>query len=306
MIIGSQSDPNAQYVAQAVARQKGEVCFFDAKTQPEEEGLVWHEGEVLLNERPLHSYRSFYLKSIHLSLPVADPGHFSSRNLETWQEQYVAARERHSFLTAILKDLDEQPQTCFVNSISSIDLHFFKVLQLSRLRRAGLDVPATMASTSPDAVRSFAAQYGSVIYKPLSGGALVQRLTEADLAPERLTLIQHAPVLFQEEIQGDEFRVYVLDGEPVAAFQLPTKGVVDARQALDKVQPAELPVSIWAKCIKAAQVAGVLFSAIDMRRTQEGREVILECNPTPAISFFDDPVDGVVIKRLAGYLVKQA
>ncbi|RYZ37875.1 MAG: hypothetical protein EOO71_26270 [Myxococcaceae bacterium] len=140
----------------------------------------------------------------------------------------------------------------------------------------------------------------------LHGGALVQKIGEADLTEERMALLANCPVLFQQQIQGDEFRAYVLDGEPVAAFRIPTEGVVDARQNLDKVKPGRLPKEAWELCIRGAKALGMVFTAVDLRRTPEGAFVALEFNPTPAISFFDDPRDGKVITRLSSYLVAKA
>ena len=165
---------------------------------------------------------------------------------------------------------------------------------------------ASLGTATPDAVREFVARHGAVIYKPLGGGALVQKVGEADLTDARLQLVANCPVLFQEQIVGDEFRAYVLDGEPVAAFRIPTEGVVDARQNLDKVTPGRLPKEAWELCIRGAKALGMVFTAVDLRRTKEGAFVALEFNPTPAISFFDDPRDGKVITRLASYLVAKA
>jgi glutathione synthase/RimK-type ligase-like ATP-grasp enzyme len=305
VIVGSSRDPNACYVAAAVERLGGQAFFFETAKVPEQQPLSWVDGVVMCGGVPLHAFSSFYLKAIHLSIPTADPGHFSARNADTWHEQYVAERERHSFLTSVLRSL-ETPERTFVNSIASIDLHFLKLHQLAILAQHGVPVPSSLGTCDPEAIQAFVAQYESVIYKPFAGGTLVRRLSEADLDPQRLAHLRNAPVLFQEEIKGEEFRVYVLDGQPVKAFQLPTEGVVDAREALDGVVPVALDDDVWSICIEAAKAVGLVFSAVDVRRTPEGRIVVLECNPTPAISFFDDPKEGTVITALASFLLSRA
>lgn len=83
----------------------------------------------------------------------------------------------------------------------------------------------------------------------------------------------HCPVLFQEEILGEEFRAYVLDGEPVGAFSLPTEGLVDAREAVDQARPAVIPEEAWTLCVRAASVLGLSWTAVDMRRQADGRFV---------------------------------
>jgi glutathione synthase/RimK-type ligase-like ATP-grasp enzyme len=92
----------------------------------------------------------------------------------------------------------------------------------------------------------------------------------------------------------------------VAAFQIPTEGVVDARQNLAHVRPARLPEEAWRVCLRGARALGLVFTAVDLRRESDGRFVALEFNPTPAIAFFEDPRRGKVISRLAEYLVAKA
>lgn len=303
-ILGSIADEHSQYVAQAVTDVGGQAWIVETSRVPEHSTLSWHDGEVWSDGRPLHECRCFYLKAIHLSLPTHDPQAFSHRNFEIWHEQYAAERERHSFLASIFRCLHAE-ERCFVNPIETFDLHFLKLFQLSLLRSQQIPVPASLATSDPNAVMAFVEQYPSVIYKPLSGGALVRRFSVRDQTPERLQLLRNAPVLFQEEVKGEEFRAYVLDGEPVAAVQIPTEGVVDAREALEHARPATLPTEAWELAIRTAQTLGVIFGAVDMRLSTDGRWVILECNPTPAITYFDTH-DKLIVSRLAAYLLEHA
>lgn len=304
-IIGTRGDDATRYVAAAVERRGATPLLMETEAIPDALSLTWDEGRVQLGPSPLSDVRAFYVKTLRLSLPLPEPAALAERNFERWQEQYLAERERQSLLYGVLHSLSLDAST-FINPVQAIAAHGLKLQQLDRLRRSGLPVPATLASSSPDAVRDFASRHPSVIYKPLAGGAVVRRLEAADLEDERLGLLGNCPVLFQAEIPGEEFRVYVLDGEPVAAFQIPTEGVVDARANLAQVRPAELPPDAWELCVKAAGTLEMVFTAIDMRRTPEGGWVLFECNPTPAISFFDDPHEGVVVSRLADHLVSHA
>lgn len=305
VVVSSQKDEQAKYVMEGIVRRGGHALLLETARVPEQAGLSWEEGRVSYQGQALEEYRSFYVKSIYLSLPSEDPGHFSSRNFSVWQEQYIAERERHSFLTSVLRSLQDDGRS-FVNPMQAMDLHFLKLYQLARLRQAGVRVPASLGTCSAEAIQAFAQKHEGVIYKPLAGGALVRRLASEDLAPQRLALLQNAPVLFQEEVLGEEYRAYVLDGEPVTAFQIPLDGAVDARTRLDHVEPAELPEEGWELCIRAVEALGLVFSAVDLRRTKEGEYVIFECNPTPAISYFEDPVDGKIVNRLAQYLLAKA
>ncbi len=305
VLIGSRSDDATRYVAEAVERRRARAIILETERIPDVTTLAWEDGVVHWEGECLSDLRSFYVKNLRLSLPVPEPEALSQRNFTRWQEQYLAERERQSFLHSVVRALHRRGCS-FVNPMEAVELHYLKLHQLSLLARHKVPVPASLGTSSPEAVRAFFARHPHVIYKPLGGGALVRKLGEADLTDERLALLGNCPVLFQEQILGDEFRAYVLAGEPVAAFQIPTEGVVDVRQNLDGVRPARLPRAAWELCVRGAKALGMVFTAVDLRRTREGAFVALEFNPTPAISFFDDPREGKVITRLASYLVAQA
>ena len=304
-VIGSVTDEHTQYMMEAVKRRRARALLVETASVPESATLSWEEGVVRYQGERLDELRAFYIKRIQLSLPMPDPAELVGRNFTTWQEQYIAERERQSLLLSVLRALN-RPGRAFINPLEAIELHYLKVHQLTLLRRHKIPVPPSLGTCDPQAVREFVSTHGSVIYKPLGGGALVRRVGEEDLTDARLALLGNSPVLFQAEIRGDEFRAYVLDGEPVAAFRIPTDGVVDARENIARVKPARLPEEAWRLCIKGARALGMVFTAVDLRRDADGRFVALEFNPTPAISFFEDPRRGKIISALAGYLVAKA
>ena len=305
-VIGSNSDEHTRYVAEAVQRRRARVVLVETAGVPDSSTLTWDQGSVWYQGERLDDIRSFYIKRLQLSLPMPDLDQLAERPFDTWQEQYVAERERQSLLQSVLRALGQMKGRTFVNPYEALELHLLKLYQLTLLQRHKIPVPPSLGTCDPQAVRDFVTRHGSVIYKPLGGGAMVRRLDEEDLTDTRLSLLGNCPVLFQAEILGDEFRAYVLADEPVAAFRIPTEGVVDARQNIEQVKPARLPAEAWQVCIRAARAVGMVFTAVDLRRDADGRFVVLECNPTPAISFFDDPRRGKVITALSRYLVEKA
>jgi hypothetical protein len=70
-----------------------------------ERELSWERGTVRYQGQSLEDIRSFYLKRVQLSLPMPDPSGLAERNFSTWQEQYIAERERQSFLMSVLRSL---------------------------------------------------------------------------------------------------------------------------------------------------------------------------------------------------------
>lgn len=304
-ILGAASDPQAQAMIHLLEARGGHPLLLDTSKIPEARALSYERGQAFYEGQALGEIRVCYLRSIHLSFPTVDPGFFSERNFSIWQEQYIAERERHSLITSILRNL--QSEGCLmINPVESFDLHFLKLHQLHRLQKAGVEIPASLGTCDPEALEPFAARYPSVICKPLGGGAMVRRLQEADHTPEMRARLKDCPFLFQEEILGREFRAYLLEGEPLQAFELPTEGVVDAREAIERVKPASLPPEVWDVCLRAARALGLIFTAVDLRITAEGRIVVFECNPTPAVGFFEDALQGVINPRLADFLLSKA
>jgi glutathione synthase/RimK-type ligase-like ATP-grasp enzyme len=305
-VIGSTLDQHTHYVADALKRRRAKVVLLETAAIPEAATLSWQQGAVSFQGERLDQVRCFYLRRLQLSTPQPDTSSFADRNFPTWQEQFAAERERQSFLLSVLRGLALGGRH-FVNPPQAIDLHLLKLHQLELLQRAKVPVPVTLATCDGEVVRAFHARHQKVIYKPLAGGAHARRLTATDLTPERLELLRNCPALFQAEVEGDEFRAYVLDGEPVAAFQIPTDGPeVDARHNIDRARPAKLPKEGWAAALKAARTLGLVFTGVDLRRDREGRFVVLECNPTPAISFYSDPRTGLLMKRLVSHLLAHA
>ncbi|MFC1706304.1 RimK family alpha-L-glutamate ligase [Planctomycetota bacterium] len=303
-VCGSGSDVHVRYVARAIERQGARVLFVDTALVPERKPLSWSLGKTTYDGCDLTEIRAVYVKSLSWSLPAVDPFELPHRNFARWQDKLVAERERHSFLGAVLRELD-QPHVTFVNPLDTFSLHYMKPHQLGVLMRAGLPVPDSLATCDPEAARAFLDSHEAVICKPLAGGAHVRKVEAAD-ANGRLDLVRNAPVLLQEQVVGEEFRAYVLDSEPVKAFRVPTGDAADARENVADCVPAELPEEAWELCVRAASALGLTFTAADLRRRSDGRFVILELNPTPAISFYDDPREGKVISRLASFLVAHA
>src|SRR4029453_10019169 len=76
----------------------------------------------------------------------------------------------------------------------------------------GFAIPATLLTTDPAAAQAFWEQYGTVIYKSLSGvRSIVARLTPAHRG--RLADLATCPTQFQQYIPGHDYRVPVVGGE---------------------------------------------------------------------------------------------
>lgn len=303
VVVSAGTDETAVGVQQALTRLGARVHFFDTSLVPEASPLSLHDGEVRAGDVRLSDARSVYVKSVHLAVPLFDVDSLAQRKPKPWPQRWVAERERHALITSALRTM-EAAGTHFVNPVSRFEVHLLKPLQRELLARAGVHVPASLTTNDPQAVRAFAEAHGEVIYKPLAGGALVRKLTAPDL--RRLASLATAPVLFQERIEGLEYRVTVLAGEVVGAYLLPARGVVDAREVLERAKKVKAPRQVAAACVKAADALGLVFTSVDVRVNDDGEPFVLECNPTPSIAFYESPSRSPILKALAAHLLAHA
>lgn len=295
-IIGPRGN-ETERVARAIESCGGVSVFLDAGVP----GWASNGFRATFKGQSLDDVGIFYVKGIPLALNLPEIGPGGA--FVTWPERYSAERERHALLHSTLRGL-ELDGRLFVNPLSRFEWHFFKLHQAAALSRAGILVPASLGTDDPRAARNFAEMYNAVAAKPLGGGALVERLTEVDFTDERLAALAFAPVLLQEYVDGDEYRVYVLDGDPIAAFSIPTAGVADARERIDEAAYCALTPVVAEVAARAATALELVFTAVDIRVAPDGRAVVLECNPTPALGFHDKK--GIVLDKLARFLVARS
>ncbi|MCB9759078.1 MAG: MvdD family ATP-grasp ribosomal peptide maturase [Alphaproteobacteria bacterium] len=170
-----------------------------------------------------------------------------------------------------------------------------KPWQLEMARRAGLEVPVTFNSNTPDAVRRWVRSTGPVITKMLAaidvptddgeGVVGTSALTEADL--EDLDGLSLAPGTFQGRIEKDlEVRAAVVGDRVLAAGvdsqQLP-EAQVDWRKGSETLMPlfraVALPEGVQRALVRLNRSMGLNYGGADLIRTPEGRWVFLEINP---------------------------
>jgi glutathione synthase/RimK-type ligase-like ATP-grasp enzyme len=296
-VVAAGADETALGVQLALTRLGARVVFIDTSTVSlalREDGRAW-EGD----------YGAVYVKSQHLAVPLFDVEHLAQRKPKRWPARWVAEREHHAAVTSALRAL-ELRGAHFVNSVEKFEVHLLKPLQTVVLKRAAVPVPASLTTNDADSVRAFAEAFGDVIYKTPAGGALVRRLSKEDLSDARLARLATAPVLFQQRIEGDELRVTMLDGKCVGAWKLPARGVVDAREVLERAKKVKCPADVEKTCARAAKALGLVFTSVDVRVSEDGVPYVLECNPTPSVASYEAPKTSPVLKALARYLFDAA
>lgn len=209
-----------------------------------------------------------------------------------WREGCL--RESLAALEGVLDGLEAEGCR-FVNPLNADRTAQNKLLQLRQARAVGLEVPRTLVTNDAARVRAFFDQVrGRMVAKmltPLSqsmeGGqpfVYTSAIGPEDL--EALDGLRHSPMVFQERIdKARELRVVVVGGRCfVGAIDASGSrtGKVDWRRAEPgecRWEPGELPPEVAARLVRVVAALGLVYGAVDVMVTPEGRHVFLEVNP---------------------------
>lgn len=189
-----------------------------------------------------------------------------------------------------------------VNSTYSRGSRMRKPGQLATLAAAGLPVPESLTTNDPDAVKRFQSEVDEVVYKPVAGRGYA-RLLDADESNDvKFERLANSPVLFQQRIDGDDLRVYVVDGEVVAAGRIVNEAeTIDLRLENHTVESVTLRPEIERVAVKTAEELGLSFTGIDII-ADDDEFTILEANSAPMFVNFDEMAGTDVAGALADLL----
>jgi glutathione synthase/RimK-type ligase-like ATP-grasp enzyme len=192
-----------------------------------------------------------------------------------------------------------------INRPSAMASNGSKPYQAALIRASGFDVPDTLVTTDPAAALAFRERHGSVIYKSVSGvRSIVSRFGDGHLA--RLDDIANCPTQFQEYVAGTDWRVHVVGEEVFAAEILCDRD--DYRYSgraggVTDIRAGTLGPDLAARCRGLASALGLRVAGIDLRRSDAGRWVCFEVNPSPGFTFYQEEtgqnIGGCIARMLA-------
>ncbi|BDZ64358.1 hypothetical protein [Agromyces mangrovi Wang et al. 2018] len=186
-----------------------------------------------------------------------------------------------------------------------------KPLQWALASQLGFDLSRTVVTRDPARARAFVDEVGlgRVVTKAFLARTDAWRETHVldadDL--ERLDQVRYAPTILQEYVPGVDLRVTVVDGVAYAA-EIDATGTSlpsDMRMVLDEatVRAVELPAGVADLLGRLMRRLGLIYGAIDLRRTPDGRYVFLEVNPAGLWLFAEEraglPITAAVADALA-------
>lgn len=117
----------------------------------------------------------------------------------------------------------QKTRTPFLSAVA-LKVSTDKQLCGTLLREAGLPVPEAHAATNlTDTERAFLQRHGTLAVKPCRGdrglGVTLDVRTNEELERAWQRARPHGPVLLERQVAGRSYRVFVIDGRPVAAYE---------------------------------------------------------------------------------------
>ncbi len=303
VLVGSPHDAHVNALHESLQERRVDVVVADTLSFPDEYRISLGHAidDIVLENRPAGRPAAVYVRDTYVH-PLSFGVDAAAEMDQDWRRTLVAFREKGQMLVPVLTRWTELGTPMY--NPASRDWRNSKGFQIAALHQAGLPVPQTLWTNDPAAVKRFA-EGRRVVYKPVAGGAATRELGPEDLTDERLRALSGAPVTFQELLEGDNFRVYCLDGRVIAQIRV-TSEEIDFRQNETSVEETELAPEVQEQCLKAAEVIGMRWTGMDLRADASGDLKFLELNSSPMFLGFDARAGTKIRESLVARLAEHA
>lgn len=262
---------------------------------------AWRDGRYFYAHKSLDHVAAFFVRQTYV--PLFDLIHRRAEAVDPvgWVLEMARMQNNSAFLQAFFGWFERRG--CFLaNPFSSGER--MKHKQAETAASCGWRVPKTFITNSPaDALA--AAGEGELVLKPPAGGTLARKV-DADVI--RAFAAIDFPVAIQEYIAGEDIRVYVIDGEVVAAARIVT-GELDYRRDpnyVDRIHAIELPADVQRRTAEVFERHRLVCGSMDLRLTAEGELVFLEVNSGGSFLELQKALKVPIADRLADLLVSRA
>jgi RimK family alpha-L-glutamate ligase len=175
-----------------------------------------------------------------------------------------------------------------VNDPFAIERAIDKFLASALVAAAGVATPRTVAcERAEDALDAFDDLGGDVIVKPLFGsmGFGMARVEDRDVAQRvfRALEIERAVYYLQETVPHDgvDVRAVVVGSSVIAAIERVGEGWRANLARGARARPIALDAERAALCVRAAAALGADYAGVDLLRSADGRDYVLEVNAIP-------------------------
>ncbi len=303
VLVGSPDDPHVDAVGTALRDRDVDVVVADTLSFPDDFRISLGERieSITIEDREVGRPAAVYVRDTYTH-PLAYGVDATAEMDQDWRRTLVAFREKGQLLVPMLARWTELGVPMY--NPASRDWRNSKGFQIAALGRAGLPVPRTLWTNDPAEVKRFA-DGQRIVYKPVAGGAATKELGPDDLTDRRLRALSGAPVTFQELLEGDNYRVYCLDGRVIACIRI-TSSAIDFRQNEDVVEETTLVPEVLEQCLRAAEVIGMRWTGMDLRSDASGTLRFLELNSSPMFLGFDARAGTKILETFADRLAEHA
>ncbi|MBB5925307.1 ATP-grasp ribosomal peptide maturase [Streptomyces echinatus] len=186
-----------------------------------------------------------------------------------------------------------------------------KPAQLATAAACGFTVPPTLITNDPDRARTFAADHGPVVYKPLreteyaDGTGRALTVWMEDVTPDQIDhRIRHTAHLFQQRVRKTADIRLTAVGDHLTAVRIDGSPGIDWRRHYDHLTytPVPVPPEI-AKGVRGYLDAfRLVFGAFDFGLDHDGVWHLYECNPNGQWAWFPDHIIRPVTRAIADHL----
>ncbi|MEU8589170.1 ATP-grasp ribosomal peptide maturase [Streptomyces sp. NPDC048664] len=189
-----------------------------------------------------------------------------------------------------------------------------KPWQLRVAQHSGLPVPATLITTVPGAARDFAARFGDLVVKPVSGTHPTDppmAVPTTRIAPDTdFSAVAFGPTLLQRRIaKSADIRLTAVGDRLLAARKpaVPDAEDVDVRFApsTGPWRPVTTPPRV-AEAVRAyLRQAELAYGAFDFAEDADGVWWFLECNQSGQFGFVELDTGQPIARALAEWLARE-
>ena len=309
VVVSSTSDEHAQAVLDQLHASSSDVFLLDLSTFPQEMAIALAydcEGE------------DFRLRQDGREIALAECRAVWWRRPGPFLPDPAIRRQAHadfiySECTEAFAGLWHLLDASWMNHPKRDEVAARKVFQLKVAREVGLETPRTLVANDPSRARSFIESLGAerVVYKAFSATQAEWRETRLVTSREMglLDSVRYAPVIFQEYIEAEvDLRITVVGNDifPAAIHSQKSAYKVDFRMDMlnAKVEAFQLPSKVVSRLRKLMRRFGLVYGAIDMRMTSEGRYVFLEINPAGQWLFVEERTKQQITAAVAKELIQ--
>lgn len=306
LIASPLADPHAQAVATALGQCGAAVEFLDLADYPLNLTLALAFGGGKQRMQLLRPGAGHLDMDKVRAVWWRRPGTFS------FPESLQPAHRRlaHSESSTAFHGMFAAMRASWINPPEMDTLANHKPYQLAVAQAAGLEIPRTLMTSDPDELRAFRRECeDDVIYKQFialpESWAETRKLgaAESRISDESIRL---APVIFQRRVPAiADLRVTIIGDEIFAA----AVDLRDLEYAIDvrlNLNPRyvihRLPVEVTAKLHALMHKLDLVYGAIDLRLTEDGRYVFLEINPAGQFLYVEEQTGQPIAQALASRL----